>query len=163
MSRPKGMKPKSYTAHYYAHIESLDYRDGRIQLWIQCNHSGISRIYCADTVKLPFSDRERILLNLCDYHETASQRAIVVVDEGDKDRKDLESLIARLAAEGQKISIGYATAEMREQFEKGWQLKWLSAGKKLKVEGTEISTIEDYLRWKESQRGAAAPDDSSNS
>ncbi len=159
------MRPKGYTARYHGHIESLDYRDGYGQLWLQCGR-GTPRIYCADTARLPFSRRERVLENLCDYYETAAHPAIVVVDERDKDREELEHMIARLSAEGQKITVEYVTADMQEQFEKGWQLRWLGAGKKLKIEGTEISTVEDYLRWKEAQGaspkgGPATADDNS--
>ena len=146
------MKPKDYAARYYGHIESLDYRDGYGQLWLQCGCG--TRIYSADTARLPFSRRERVLENLCDYYETATNPAIVVVDERDKDREELERMIARLSVEGQKITIEYVTGQMEEQFEKGWQLRWLGAGKTLKIDGTEISTVEDYVRWKEAQRGA---------
>jgi hypothetical protein len=128
------MKSKGYTARYCGHIESLDYRDGEGQLWLQCG-CGSNRIYCSDTARLPFPRRERVLENLCDYYETATHPAIVVVDEKDKDREELERIIIRLFAAGQKITLEYVTAEQREQFERGWQLKWLGAGKKLKSEG----------------------------
>ena len=149
------MKPKGYEAQYYGHIESLDYRDSFGRLWLRCG-CGSSRIYFADTAELNFSRRERVLENLCDYYATATNPAIVVIDEKDKDRQEIERTIARLSAEGQKITIEYVTEETQRQFEKGWHLKWLSAGKKLKLGGMEISTIEDYVRWKEAQ--GAPPD-----
>ncbi len=127
-----GHGAKGYTVRHYGHIESLDYRDGQCQLWIQSNNAGTPRIYCADTLKLPFVDRERVLKNLCDYLETATNRAVLVVDERDKDRKDLERLIAQLAAEGHMIAIEYDSAQKQEQFEADWQRKWAGAGKKLK-------------------------------
>ncbi len=157
------MTRRGYTAQYYGHIESLDYRDGYGQLWLQCTHTGTPRVYCTDTAELPFSRREQVLENLCDYFETAANPAIVVVDKADKDRKELEQLITRLAAEGQKITIEYETAEGREQAEEGWHLRWLGAGKKLKVEGTEIATTQDYLRWKNARKGAAQKGGSSAS
>ena len=144
------MKPKGYTARYYGHIESVDYRDGYGQLWLQCG-SGTPRIYCADTVKLPFPRRELVLKNMCDYYETVTNPAIVVVEETDKDREELERMIARLCAEGEKLTMECVTEGMEAQFENGWQLRWLGAGKRLKIEGTEISTVEDYVRWKEAQ------------
>ena len=147
------MKTRAYTVRYYGHLESLDYRDGHCQLWLQGSKAGIPRIYCSDTVKLPFSDRERVLTNLCDYYGTDTNPVIVVIDAADKHRRDLERLVTQLAAAGRKITIEYDTAERREQFERGWHLTWLKAGKKLKVEGTEIATVEDYLRWKDAQRG----------
>ena len=148
------MKAKGYTATYYGHTESLDYRDGDGQLWLQCGCRD-SRIYCDDTAKLPFSRRKRVMENLCDYYETVTNPLIVVLDERDKDREQLERVIARMSAQGQKITIEYWTAEMQEQFEQGWQLGLLRAGKKLRIDGTELGTVEDLERWKEAQRGAS--------
>jgi hypothetical protein len=151
----KTVKTKGYTATYSGHIESLDYRDDDGQLWLQCGCRD-SRIYCDDTAKLPFSRRKRVMENLCDYYETMINPVIVVLDERDKDREELERVIARMSAQGQKITIDYWTAEMQEQFEQGWQLGLLGAGKKLRIDGTELGTVEDYERWKEAQRDAAS-------
>lgn len=160
------MKRGGYTVRAFDRGESLDYRDGEGQLWLQC---GSTRVYCADTAKLPFSRRERILVNLCDYFEADQNPLIVVVEEDDPERKELESLVCRLSAGGQKLRIEYQSAEKREQFERDWELRWLRAGKKLKIEGTEIATEEDYLRWKDARNGdgpesgpAASQDNSSD-
>lgn len=109
------MTSPDYTIHPFDRGKTLDYSDGQGQLWLQHGFAACDRIYAADTAKLPFSRRERVLANVFDFFQAAIKRLVLIVDEDDKDRAELERLVTRLAAEGQKLTIEYDSSQKRDE------------------------------------------------
>ena len=146
------MTTPRYTAKFYGHIESIDYRDGHGQLWLQCGFSTSWFLDCRDTARLPLTRRKQILEDLCDYLSTKNEPAVFVIDETDKHRRELEQTIRELTASGHRLTVKHTSSEQCKQAEDTQWLRWIKAGKKLKIGETEIATEEDYLRWRNAQQ-----------
>lgn len=146
-----------YTLRIVGRGENIAYRDSSGELWLQRTYNRVNRLYCGDTQKLPFSRRKAVVENLCDYFHTLSEPSVFVLDEGDKDRKDLEALFDRLVGGGHKITVEYDSAKKQEQFEEGTYLSVIRAGKKLVIEGVELTSEADYWEWKRKARPGTAP------
>jgi hypothetical protein len=93
------------------------------------------------------------LEDLCDYLSTKNEPAVFVIDEADEHRRELEQSISELAASGHRLAVEHTSSEQRRLAEDRQWLRWIKAGKKLKIGETEIATEEDYLRWRNPQRG----------
>lgn len=112
---------KRYSIQILGRGEAMTYADSQVKLSLEQTLCDGHRIYCDSIANsngpaLPFAKRQEVILNLCDFFETADAAVIFVVDERDKDRHTLEVLFAELAAQGHKVSIEYDSAEKREQF-----------------------------------------------
>lgn len=133
--------------------EEMLYVDGDVELQLERTHANGHRLYCNDTSgatgpALPFGKRREVILNLCDFFDTKAAPTIFVVDERDKDRRELELLFAGLVSQGHKVGVEYDSAQKRENAADEMHLSILQAGKMLVIDGVEIKTIDDYWRWK---------------
>ncbi len=149
-----------YTLRTYGIGEDIAYSDSSGELWLQMSYNRVRRFYCRDTEKLPLGRRKEVVENLCDYFQTRLEPSVFVLDERDKDRKELEDLFARLVGEDHKITVEYDSAEKREHFEDTMYLQVLRAGKKLVLDGVELGTEAEYWQWKQkAQQKCASPTD----
>jgi len=134
--------------------EEISYSDGDIELSLDRTYCEGHRLFCDSTIGvrdglvLPFKKRRQIIENLCDYFDTKNEPSIFVLDEADKDRQALEQLFKDLISQGNKLSVEYDSAAKREKAKDDEYIGILKAGKKLSIYGVEISSIEDYWRWK---------------
>ncbi|MGD8814661.1 MAG: hypothetical protein PVI78_09320 [Anaerolineales bacterium] len=134
--------------------EEMLYSDGDIELMLERTYCDGHRLFCDSTrgvrggPALPFEKRRQILENLCDYFDTKNEPSIFVLDEADKDRQALEQLFQDLISQGNKLSVEYDSAAKREKAKDDMFIGILEAGKKLSIHGVEISSVEDYWRWK---------------
>lgn len=135
--------------------EEMLYRDGDIELLLERTYCDGHRLFCDSTSGvrggpvLPFIQRRRIIENLCDFFDTKNKPTIFVLDEADKDRQALEQLFKDLASLGNKLSVEYDSAAKREKARDDMYIGVLKAGKKISIHGVEISSVEDYWRWKQ--------------
>jgi hypothetical protein len=134
--------------------EEVLYSDGDIELSLERTYCDGHRLYCNSIIGvhgglvLPFVKRRQIIENLCDYFDTKNEPSIFVLDEADKDRQALERLFKDLRSQGHKLSVEYDSAAKREKAKDDMYISVLKAGKKLSIYGVEISSVEDYWRWK---------------
>jgi hypothetical protein len=134
--------------------EEMLYSDSDVELSLDRTYCDGHRLFCDSTVGvrggpvLPFEKRRQIIENLCDYFDTKSKPSIFVLDEADKDRKTLERLFEDLISQGNKLSVEHDSAAKREKAKDDMYISILKAGKKLSIHGVEISSVEDYWRWK---------------
>ena len=134
--------------------EEILYSDGDIELSIDRTYCEGHRLFCDSTTGvsggpvLLFEKRRQIIENLCDYFDTKNEPSIFVIDEADKDRQALERLFKDLISHGHKLSVEYDSAAKREKAKDDMYISILKAGKKLSINGVEISSVEDYWRWK---------------
>jgi hypothetical protein len=134
--------------------EELLYSDGDIELTLDRTYCDGHRLFCDSTIGgrggpvIPFKKRRQIIENLCDYFDTKNVPVIFVLDEADKDRKALERLFKDLISQGNELSVEYDSAAKREKDKDDMYISILKAGKKLSINGVEISSVEDYWRWK---------------
>ena len=135
--------------------EEMVYRDGDIELLLERTYCDGNRLYCDSTSGvrggpvLPFIQRRQIIENLCDFFDTKNKPTIFVLDEADKDRQALEQLFKDLVSIGNKLSVEYDSAAKREKARDDMYIGVLKAGKKISIHGVEISSVEDYWRWKQ--------------
>jgi len=135
--------------------EEVSYKDSDLELPLQRTYCDGHRLYCADTERdidgspIPLRKRIQIINNLCAYFQSKSNENVFVLDEADKDRKDIISHIEKLSKKGHKVSIESDSAEIREQFEDEMHIGILNSGKKLSINGHEINSVEEYMKWKE--------------
>jgi hypothetical protein len=135
--------------------EEMVYRDGDIELLLERTYCDGHRLFCDSTsgvrsgLVLPFGKRRQIIENLCDFFDTKNKPSIFVVDEADKDRHALEQLFKDLVSQGNKLSVEYDSAAKREKARDDMYIGVLKAGKKISINGVEISSVEDYWRWKQ--------------
>ncbi|MGD8815071.1 MAG: hypothetical protein PVI78_11425 [Anaerolineales bacterium] len=134
--------------------EEMLYSDGDIELTLVRTYCDGHRIFCNSTLGihgglvLPVKKRRQIIENLCDYFDTKIKALIFVLDEADKDRQALERLFEDLISQGHKLSVEYDSAAQREKAKDDMFISILKAGKKLSIHGVEISSVEDYWKWK---------------
>ena len=134
--------------------EEMLYADGDIELLLVRTYCDGHRLFCDSTtgvhsgLVLPFKKRRQIIENLCDYFDTKNKPSIFVLDEADKDRQALEQLFKDLISQGNKLSVEYDSAAKREKTKDDMYISILKAGKKLSINGVEISSVKDYWRWK---------------
>lgn len=134
--------------------EEMLYSDGDIELSLDRTYCDGHRLFCDSIVgvrggpALPFTKRRQIIENLCDYFDTKNKASIFVLDVADKDRHALERLFKDLISLGNKLSVEYDSAAKREKAKDDMYIRILKAGKKLSINGVEISSVEDYWRWK---------------
>jgi len=134
--------------------EEMLYSDDDIELSLDRTYCDGHRLFCDSTIGfrggpvLPFKKRRQIIENLCDYFDTKNKSSIFVLDEDDKDRQALERLFKDLISEGNKLSVEYDSAAKREKAKDDMYISILRAGKKLSINRVEISSVEDYWRWK---------------
>ena len=130
------------------------YSDGDIELLLERTYCDGHRVFCDSTLGvrggpvLPFEKRRQIIENLCDYFEMKNNPSIFVLDQADKDRQALERLFKNLISQGNKLSVEYDSAAKREKARDDMYISTLKAGKKISINGVEISSVEDYWRWK---------------
>ena len=135
--------------------EVILYRDGDMELMLDRTYCDGHRLFCDSTSGvrggpvLPFIKRSQIIENLCDYFDTKNKPSIFVLDEADKDRQALERLFMDLISQGNKLSVEYDSAAKREKARDDMYIGVLKAGKKISIHGVEISSVEDYWRWKQ--------------
>jgi hypothetical protein len=134
--------------------EEVLYSDGDIELSLERTYFDGHRLYCNSIIRvrgghdLPFKKRRQIIENLCEYFDTKNKPSIFVLDEADKDRQALERLFKDLISQGNKLSVEYDSVAKREKAKDDMYISILKAGKKLSINGVEISSVEDYWRWK---------------
>ncbi len=137
--------------------EEMIYSDNDLKLSLERTYCDGHRLYCTNTIRddagmlIPFEKRKNIFENLCAYFDTKNNSSIFVLDEIDKDRKELENFFTNLISGGHKITVEYDCAIKRENEKDEMYLKLLRAGKKLSINGEKIGTVEDYWRWKKSR------------
>jgi hypothetical protein len=148
------MTERKYKIQIAGRGENMVYSDSDLELSLERTYCNGHRLYCNNTAgehggpALPFVKRREIIENLCEYFDTKNEPSIFVLDETDKDRKELEHLFSNLASKGHKITVEYDSAKNREQVQDEMYISILKAGKKLSINGMEIESVEDYWRWK---------------
>ena len=147
------------TAKYEIEIigrgEEMLYRDGDIELLLERTYCDGHRLFFDSTSGvrggpvLPFIQRRRIIENLCDFFDTKNKPTIFVLDEADKDRKALEQLFKDLVSLGNSFLWNSTAPLNSEKAIDDMYIGVLKAGKKISIHGVEISSVEDYWRWKQ--------------
>lgn len=148
------MTERKYKIQIVGRGEEMIYSEPDLELGLERTYINGHRLYCNNTSgeyggpALPFLKRKEIIENLCEYFNTKTEPSIFVLDETDKDRKELEHLFAELVSKGNKITVEYDSAKKLDQVQDEMYLSILKAGKKLSIDGKEIKSVEDYWRWK---------------
>ena len=143
-----------YEIEIIARGEEMLYSDSDVELTLVRTYMKGHRLFCDSTIGiydglvLPYKKRRQIIENLCDYFDTKNEPSIFVLDEADKDRQALERLFNDLISQGNQLSVEYDSAAKREKAKDDMYISILKAGKKLSINGVEISSVEDYWRWK---------------
>ena len=151
------MTERKYKIQIVGRGEDMIYSDSDLELSLERTFCDGHRLFCDNTAgghggpTLPFAKRQEIIENLCEYFGTKKEPSIFVLDEADKDRKELEHLFSDLVLKGHKIEVEYDSAKKREQSQDKMYISILEAGKKLTINDVDIESVEDYWRWK---RGA---------
>lgn len=148
------MTERKYKIQIVGRGEDMVYSDNDLELSLERTYCNGHRLYCSNTSgehgapAIPFIKRKEIIENLCEHFNTKKEPSIFVLDEADKDRKELERLFADLVSNGHKITVEYDSATKREQVQDEMYISILKAGKRLSINGKEIKSVEDYWRWK---------------
>lgn len=143
-----------YEIEIIARGEEMLYSDSDVELTLVRTYMKGHRLFCDSTIGihdglvLPYKKRRQIIENLCDYFDTKNKPSIFVLDEADKDRKELERLFQDLISQGNRISVEYDSAAKREKAKDDEYIGVLEAGKIISINGVEISSVEDYWKWK---------------
>jgi hypothetical protein len=152
------MTNSNYTLKIVGRGEEMEYRDAEGALSLERTYNNGHRLYCNDTRTIPLARRRAVIKNLCDYFDTKSVPNIFVVDEADKDRQELETLLADLVSQGHHITVEHDSAAKREQAQDAMYLGVLKAGKRITIAGAPITTAEEYWRWKHAPQRGVQPD-----
>jgi hypothetical protein len=145
---------EKYTVQSTGRGEEIVYADHDLALSLTRTYCDGHRLFCIDTATapgggpLPFRKRQEVIENLCEYFNTVARPSIFVIDEADRDREKLAKLFSNLVSKGHQISVEYDSAEKREQARDEMFIGILKAGKALSIHGRDITSIEDYWRWK---------------
>ena len=150
----KSSNTKNFSIKIHGRGEDMTYRDSDLELPLQRTYCDGHRLYCVDTEKdiggspIPLKKRIQIINNLCEYFLSKESETIFVLDEVDKDCKDIVLYIEKLSKNGHKVSIESDSAAIREQHEDEMHIEILNSGKKLSINSQEINSVDEYIEWK---------------
>ena len=114
------MTDRKFKIQIIGGVEGMVYSDSDLELSLERTYCNGNRFYCSNTSgggygasAIAFIKRIEIIDNLCEYFNTRKAPGIFVLDEADKDRKELEHLFTNLVSKGQKITVEYGSSTKR--------------------------------------------------
>ena len=103
---------------------------------------------------LSFAERSQVLRDLCEFFETCRNETVFVIWDTDPHRRELETLLAKLQADGELISIERDNDKNRQAAFDRQNLELLRDGWKVTLEGREFRTAAAYEEWMKIRSGS---------
>ena len=150
------MSDPDFTIRTINRGEQARYTDDDVELTFEQSWGAGHRIYCdsitADSsgTRLPFLKRKRIIQNCCTHFGLDGSEVVLVIDEADPDRAQLESFFSDQKALGQDITVEYDSEKKRQRRHDQMIIDCLQAGEMVSLNGVTYTTVDGYLNRKES-------------